>query len=132
MIRERAVELTPDQGECSMYLNNLGSALLKRFEWTGSMDDLDRAITANKRAVESTRPDVNYTMYLSSLANALVRRAERIGSMDDLDAQRWLIEPSTVRFDLFDSVRSSRTRNSCSVDRVEQRSCSVRCSISNT
>ena len=40
-----------------MYLNNLGIALQSRFERTGSMDDLDRAITTNEQAVASTPDD---------------------------------------------------------------------------
>ena len=40
-----------------MYLNNLGNALQNRFERTGSMDDLDRAIMTNEQAVESTLDD---------------------------------------------------------------------------
>ena len=55
-----------------MYLNNLGNALQSRFERTGSMDDLDRAITTNEQAVASTPDDhPNRAMYLNNLGIAL-------------------------------------------------------------
>jgi len=44
MKNEQAVALTPeDNRDRGMYLNNLGSALQRRFGRTGSMDDLNRA-----------------------------------------------------------------------------------------
>ena len=84
---EQAVASTPDDHpDRAMYLNNLGIALQSRFERTGSMDDLDRAITTNEQAVASTPDDhPNRAMYLNNLGNALQRRFERTGSMDDLD-----------------------------------------------
>ena len=61
-------------------------ALQRRFERTGSMDDLDRAIRTNEQAVASTPDDhPNRGMYLNNLGNALQSRFERTGSMDDLD-----------------------------------------------
>ena len=49
-----AIELTPvDHPDHATCLNNLGIALRKRFERTGSMEDLDRAITTSEQAMES-------------------------------------------------------------------------------
>ena len=67
-------------------LNNLGNALQSRFERTGSMDDLNRAITTNEQAVASTPEDhPNRACNLNDLGNALQSRFERTGSMDDLN-----------------------------------------------
>src|SRR5438876_551012 len=60
--------------------------LLYRFEQTGSVDDLDRAITTNEQAVASTPDDhPDHAEFRNNLGNALHCRFERTGSMDDLD-----------------------------------------------
>ena len=72
--------------ETGKLLAALGTELLCRFERTGSMDDLDRAIVTNEQAVESTPDDhPDRAMYLNNLGIALQSRFERTGSMDDLD-----------------------------------------------
>lgn len=69
-----------------MYLNNLENALQRQFERTGSIDDLDYAITTNEQSVKSTPIDhPDCAMMLSNLGIALQRRFEKTGSMDDLD-----------------------------------------------
>ena len=58
VINEQAVESTPvDHPNRAGRLNNLGNALQSRFERTGSMDDLDRAITTNRasRRIDPSR-----------------------------------------------------------------------------
>ncbi|KAL8364968.1 hypothetical protein RB595_003992 [Gaeumannomyces hyphopodioides] len=64
----------------------LGSLLGRRFERTGSMDDLNRAVEVANMAVDATpqnHPD--RAGRLNSLGNQLGRRFGRTGSMDDLN-----------------------------------------------
>lgn len=75
--------LNPNHG---MYLYNLAIALFGRFEWVGSIDDLDQAIIKNEEAVKAT-PDQhpNRAGRLNSLGIALQKRFERTGVVEDLD-----------------------------------------------
>jgi hypothetical protein len=51
---EQAVESTPvNYPDCAVWRNNLGNAPRSRFEITGSMNDLDRAIVEKEQAFES-------------------------------------------------------------------------------
>jgi hypothetical protein len=53
-IMERAIESTPDgHPDLATHLNNLGNALKSRFEHTGSIEDLNRAITKKEQAFAS-------------------------------------------------------------------------------
>jgi len=68
------------------FLGVVAFELQSRFERTGLMDDLNRAITTNEQAVVLTPEDTpNLAMYLNNLGNALISRFERTGSMDDLN-----------------------------------------------
>ncbi|KAI8649679.1 TPR domain-containing protein [Fusarium keratoplasticum] len=111
-IRNMAVKATPqDHPNRSTYLNNLGNLLGRRFERTGSMDDLNRAIDVADMAVKATPQDhpnrandlnraidignmavkatpqdhPNRSTYLNNLGNLLGRRFKRTGSIDDLN-----------------------------------------------
>jgi tetratricopeptide (TPR) repeat protein len=79
--------LTPvEHSNRAMGLTALGIALQRRFERTGSMDDLDRAILTSEQAVKLT--PVNHpsrAIYLNNFGSALAKRFERKGSMGDLD-----------------------------------------------
>jgi hypothetical protein len=67
-------------------LNNLGAILGRRFERTGSMDDLDRAIETVSVAVQATSQDHPVRpAYLNNLGNMFRRRFERTGSLSDLN-----------------------------------------------
>ncbi|EJT69155.1 hypothetical protein GGTG_13264 [Gaeumannomyces tritici R3-111a-1] len=64
----------------------LGSLLGTRFERTGSMDDLNRAVEVANMAVDATPQNhPNRAGWLSNLGNHLGRRFERTGPMDDLN-----------------------------------------------
>ncbi|KAH6603228.1 hypothetical protein Trco_008003 [Trichoderma cornu-damae] len=69
------------------YLSSLGSYLAQRFEQTGSMADLNRAISVADEAIDgSPRGDPLYhASHLSSLGNHLGQRFEQTGSMADLN-----------------------------------------------
>jgi len=55
---EQAAQLTAlDHPKKAMYLNNLGTALQKRFEKTGSIEDINRAIKTIHQTVQSTPAD---------------------------------------------------------------------------
>ena len=61
-----------DHPDRAIYLSNLGTALHDRFERTGTLDDLDRAIETGEQAVAATPEDhPNRPMYLSNLGVAL-------------------------------------------------------------
>jgi len=67
-------------------LGNLGAMLGMRFERTGSMDDLNRAVDAATMAVDATPQDhPDRAGRLNNLGNLLGTRFERTGSMDDLN-----------------------------------------------
>lgn len=90
MTRELAVALAPDDHpDRAGMLNTLGRALQGVFERTGSMKDLDRAITAIEQAVASIpedHPDHPHRAgRLNNLGNVLQRRFECTGSIDDLE-----------------------------------------------
>jgi len=75
----------PDSTRAAIY-SLVALELQSRFERTGSMDDLDRAITTNEEAVASTPDDNPYRAAgLNNLGNVLQSRFERTGSMDDLN-----------------------------------------------
>jgi hypothetical protein len=66
-------------------LNNLGNWLGRRFERTGSMDDLNRAVDVADMAVNATPQDhPDRAGRLNNLGSWLGMRFERSGSMDDL------------------------------------------------
>ena len=70
----------------SMCLDNLGNALVVRFLRTGSMDDLNRAISTFEGTVNSapTSHPARET-FLSKFSVALSSHFERNGSIEDLD-----------------------------------------------
>ena len=67
-------------------LSNFGAMLGRRFERTGSMDDLNRAVDIADMAVNITPQDhPDQAGYLNNLGNWLGRRFKRTGSMGDLN-----------------------------------------------
>jgi hypothetical protein len=69
-----------------MYLSNLCTSLLRRFERTGRIVDLDEAVGAGRRAIAAAPVgDPGRAVYLSNLGIALSARFKRIGSGADLD-----------------------------------------------
>ena len=75
----------PDSTRAVLY-GLVAFELQNRFERTGSMDDLNRAITMNEQAVTSTPEDhPNRGRTLNNFGSALQSRFERTGSMDDLN-----------------------------------------------
>ncbi|KAF3184829.1 hypothetical protein TWF225_005740 [Orbilia oligospora] len=67
-------------------LSNFGVMLGTRFNRTGSMDDLNRAVEAVDIAVTATHPDhPDQANRLSNLGNQLKTRFHRTGSIDDTD-----------------------------------------------
>ncbi|KAF8157205.1 Hsp70 protein-domain-containing protein [Crassisporium funariophilum] len=67
-------------------MNNLGNALVRRFERSGDADDLEKAISAHEKTVQSasghvcTEPD-----YLTNLGAALLRWFQIRGDQSDLN-----------------------------------------------
>ncbi|CCM00043.1 uncharacterized protein FIBRA_02069 [Fibroporia radiculosa] len=67
-------------------MNNLGTALLNRFERRGNLANIDRAISVEEDAVRLTPHDhPDKPRYLSSLGTALLTRFERLGNLADID-----------------------------------------------
>lgn len=69
-----------------LVLGDLGVMLHKRFEQTGSLDDLNRAIDAVGQAVDATSEgDPDQALYLKNLGVWLRTRYERTASIRDLN-----------------------------------------------
>ncbi|KAK6356066.1 hypothetical protein TWF718_000440 [Orbilia javanica] len=67
-------------------LNNLGSRLGTRFDRTGSINDLNRAVEAADMAINATPQDhPNRAACLNNLGNGLGTRFDRTGSINDLN-----------------------------------------------
>ncbi|KLU92421.1 hypothetical protein MAPG_11367 [Magnaporthiopsis poae ATCC 64411] len=87
-IMEQAVDIRGESIQPDM-LSNLGVMLAwlgRRFERTGSISDLNRAVEVTGEAMDATpqnHPD--RAMYLNNLGNLLGSRFERTGSMGDLN-----------------------------------------------
>jgi hypothetical protein len=67
-----------DAARCDM---NLGVALIHRYEWTDSFEDLTESIAAYRRVAQERRDD--WVANTINLANALKLRADRTGSSAD-------------------------------------------------
>jgi tetratricopeptide (TPR) repeat protein len=74
----------PDRGTVLTFLNH---ALLTRYEWLGSREDLDEAIEDGRQAVGMASEDhpLGLARALVYLGEALLARYERSGSLRDLD-----------------------------------------------
>lgn len=82
---ERIVAATPHNDPARAYRANVMSyAVHMRFEFTGSIGDLDAAIAAAADAVEADDADRAY--YRADLAAILRVRFDRTGNLDDLNA----------------------------------------------
>ena len=61
--------------------------LFRRYEQTGSLQDLEAAIVHAEAAVEATPEDhPDKAAMLNNLGNMLIRRYERTGNLQDLEA----------------------------------------------
>ena len=68
------------------FYESMGFDLHSKFEWTGSLENLNRAITIYEQAIElSSEDNPNYAGFLNNLGNALEARFENIESMENLD-----------------------------------------------
>ena len=87
-IARTAVRAAPELGTAdsnAQALSNLGAARRARFERSGHLVDLERAIEASREAVDRSTPDdPNRHGYLSGLGVALRARFERTGNQADL------------------------------------------------
>src|SRR5271155_709952 len=82
-ICEENIALTSDR---AVYLAHLGLAFNKRSQRTGSMDNLNNAISAEERAVDSTSSqDPALPMRLNNLGASLYRRFEQTGDIETLE-----------------------------------------------
>ena len=82
---EFALSLLSDSVKAELCIG-VSMKLLSRFERTGSMYDLNRAITLNEQAVTFTPKDhPNLYARLSNLGDSLQSRYQQTGSMDDLN-----------------------------------------------
>ncbi|KAF8197320.1 CHAT domain-containing protein [Mycena galopus ATCC 62051] len=69
-----------------IYLANLGTSLLRRFEWLGIMLDINRSVMTLEAAVALT-PDGHQAKpsWLNSVGHSLLSRFNRLGDLDDLN-----------------------------------------------
>ncbi|KZV69399.1 TPR-like protein [Peniophora sp. CONT] len=86
-LRRKLALMPEDHPDLVEDLRSLGTALRKRFERFGDIDDIEEAVTAERRAVDLTpegHPDL--PGFLSNLGASLMCRFERLGKVKDLDA----------------------------------------------
>jgi Tetratricopeptide repeat len=81
----------------AMLLSDLGTALQRRFEHSGTAADLDAAIQLGQRALDACSDDhPGRAMFLSNLGAALERRFERTGAVEDLDTAIGLLRQAVA------------------------------------
>ena len=81
-----AIKMLPSQQDKRVFVGIIGTGLLERFDRTGYMGDLEKAIVLVEQVVKSTPSDhPDHAMYLNNLRNALQSQFERTGSMEDLN-----------------------------------------------
>ena len=70
----------------AMYADTIGVGLLRRFDCTGSLDDLNESIELERKVIALTPENhSNMAIYANTLGIGLFRRFERIGFLDDLN-----------------------------------------------
>lgn len=68
-----------------MRLSNLGNSLLSRFEYIGSMDDIEESVAVHKEAaVLCLNRHADQCAILTNLAGSLTRRFDRSGNLSDI------------------------------------------------
>ena len=82
VINEQIVSLAPKDGpDYLLPLRNLGLSLKKRYDQTGSIDDIARAITLNEQALELISIiNPSRSVYLNNLGALLLSWFEHSGS----------------------------------------------------
>ena len=84
---EQAIQSTTDSSNRSLWLGNLGNALITRYERTRSKTDLDAAIVNFQQATQALSADSPWQdALLSNLGRSLHRRFAHAHSLADLDA----------------------------------------------
>jgi len=82
----QVVASTSDTKKYTESLNNLGVALQRRYEQTGSMEDLERAIEVLSQATELTSEEhPDYAVIANNLGSGLDSYFEQTGSIEVLD-----------------------------------------------
>jgi tetratricopeptide (TPR) repeat protein len=86
-VTHQATKATPDDhANLLALLHNLGSSLESRYNRTGAMDDLNKAIQVAHQAIKATPDDhPKLAGWLNTLGNHLESRYERTGAIDDLE-----------------------------------------------
>jgi tetratricopeptide (TPR) repeat protein len=84
---EQTISATSDDYPTrTIFLANFGSALRCRFEQTGSINDLNQAITMYEQAISSMPKDhPSCAVHFNNLGDALQRRFGHTGLTEDLD-----------------------------------------------
>ncbi|KZT02042.1 TPR-like protein [Laetiporus sulphureus 93-53] len=83
---ENAIQLTPDDQNKATYLGSLGMALKYRFDQSGELNEIRRAISVLEAAVGGTgEDDRRMSQRLDNLAISLISRFKRLGESVDID-----------------------------------------------
>ena len=85
-LAEKGIAKFPRHPDQELFMNYLAAILWSRFELTGNVEDLYRAVATAENAVSVTSSDnPQLPIFLSNLAGAYQGRFERTGSLGDLD-----------------------------------------------
>ncbi|OIW32560.1 hypothetical protein CONLIGDRAFT_678948 [Coniochaeta ligniaria NRRL 30616] len=121
-----------DHPERATRQNNLATSLMRRYEWIGVLDDLNRAIEAGETAVRIAPHDhPDRPSFLATLGNCIGFLFFRTGSIEDLNRA---IEPLQKAVDtmpeayparatilaMFSSVLGSRAKETKSLDDLDR------------
>jgi tetratricopeptide (TPR) repeat protein len=106
-------QLSQSESQIPVFYSGIGTGLLKRFELTGSIDDLIFGIIQEEKALEMTPSDSPLrTEILNNLGSGLMRRFEIMGSMDDIHRSIETLDQALQSVPAIDdSIRAGRLSN---------------------
>ncbi|KAJ7898163.1 hypothetical protein B0H14DRAFT_3573504, partial [Mycena olivaceomarginata] len=89
VMHERILLCLQSNDNRAWWLNILGYIILQSYQVSGTLDDLNQAISAYNDAV---RDDSGSVIYLADLGTSLLHRFERFGSLQDINQSVEMME----------------------------------------
>ncbi|KAJ7144251.1 TPR-like protein [Mycena epipterygia] len=108
VMHERILLCSQSNDNRARLLNILGDILVKAYQGSGTVDNLNQAVCAYNDAV---RDDPGHVVYLADLGGSLQRRFERIGSLLDINRSIVILEAAVERTLQGDPHEPSRLHN---------------------